>query len=92
MAKGTMKTAFRSPNTAVDPQRSAALKGNKNAKKAGGPAAKKRSAVVPAFITGLIHDPKFNEDAVKKYEKYGKASVKSYKIASKLRKVARLGN
>ena len=48
----------RSPNTAVDPQRSAALKGNKNAKK--------RSAVVPAFITGLIHDPKFNEDAVKK--------------------------
>jgi hypothetical protein len=84
MAKRTMKTAFRSPNTAVDPQRSAALKGNKNAKK--------RSAVVPAFITGLIHDPKFNEDAVKKYEKYGKASVKSYKIASKLRKVARLGN
>ena len=52
-----MKTAFRSPNTAVDPQRSAALKGNKNAKK--------RSAVVPAFITGLIHDPKFNENAVK---------------------------
>lgn len=74
----------KSPNKATDPERSRALKGNKNAKK--------RAAVVPAFITGLVHDPKFNEAAAKKYEKYGKAAVKSYKIASKLRKVVRLGN
>ena len=82
------KPKLRGAKTAVDPERSAALKGNKNASK--GSIGKTALSNVGGFVSGIVNPKSANATSMERYRKRG-AGVPGYKMGMYTRRIMTLG-